>query len=407
MPWNDNSNSGPKPGPKPAAKPGGKTKPGPWGAPTGSGDRGGPDNGPATPPPRKPASNGGGGGGGGGSTPDFNQIAGRLSEQVRGYFGGPSGQGAAGKAAIAIVAGVAALWLVSGFYMVQPNERGVTTTFGAYSGQTDPGLRYRLPWPIQDVRKVPFTTLNVIPIGGTDDAPQDDESLMLTSDKNIVDLKFTVQWRVADPYRYVFNLKDPDDAIKAVAESAMREVVGRTELQPILTNGQGQVQTQTAQLMQRILDSYNAGVYVDEVQIRSANSPPKVIAAFRAVAAAKQDADATVNNARGNAAQTIQQALGYKAQVVQEAEGEAARFNEVYEQYKAAPAVTRQRLYIETMEKVLSKANKVIIDNHGATAPIVLSPDTFRPKGSAAATATAPTAITVTPQGQIQTGGAQ
>jgi membrane protease subunit HflK len=179
----------------------------------------------------------------------------------------------------------------------------------------------------------------------------------------------------------------------------MREVVGRTELQPILTTGQSAVQVQTAQLMQRILDSYNAGVYVDEVQIRIANSPPKVVAAFRDVAAAKQDADATVNQARGNAKQTVQQALGYKAQVVQEAEGEAARFNQVYEQYKAAPAVTRQRLYIETMEKVLSKANKVIIDNHGATAPIVLSPDTFKLRGTNNPT------ITVTPQNQ--SGGGQ
>lgn len=398
MPWNDNANSGPKPGPKPAAKPGGKPKPGPWGAPGGSGDRGGADDGPASPPPpRRPT------GGASGPPPDFNKIASQLGARLRGYFGGPSGHGAGGKAIGAIAAGVVALWLLSGFYLVQPNERGVVTLFGRYSGQSDPGLRYRMPWPVQAVQKVPVTTLNTKVIGGTDEDPQADESLMLTSDKNIVDLKFTVQWRVADAYKYVFNLKDPDDAIKAVAESAMREVVGRTDLQPILTNGQGEVQTQTAQLMQRILDGYNAGVYVDEVQIRSANSPPKVIAAFRAVAAAKQDADGTVNKARGNAAQTVQQALGYKAQVVQEAEGEAARFNQVYEQYKAAPAVTRQRLYIETMERVLSKANKVIIDNHGATAPIVLSPDTFRPKGSIASSA----AITVTPQGQVQQGGGQ
>ena len=130
--------------------------------------------------------------------------------------------------------------------------------------------------------------------------------------------------------------------------------------------------------MQRILDGYNAGVYVDEVQIRSANSPPKVLAAFREVAAAKQDADAKVNRARGEAAQRVQQALGYKAQVVQEAEGDAARFNQVYEQYKLAPAVTKQRLYTETMERVLAKANKIIIDNHGASAPIVLSPDAFQ-----------------------------
>jgi membrane protease subunit HflK len=392
MPWNDNSNSGPKPTPKPGGKSGGK--PGPWGAPGGSGagDKGGSGNEPSSPPPPRRPGNAGG-------TPDFNQISRQIADRARTYFGGPTSKGTNGRVILAVAAGIVAVWLLSGIYVVQPSERGVLTTFGAYSGETDPGLNYRLPWPIQAVQKVPFTTLNKIDIGGTDDAPQPDESLMLTSDENIVDLKFTVQWRVANAYRYVFNLKDPDEAIKAVAESAMREVVGRTELQPILTTGQSAVQVQTAQLMQRILDGYNAGVYVDEVQIRIANSPPKVIAAFRDVAAAKQDADASVNQARGNAKQTIQQALGYKAQVVQEAQGEAARFNQVYEQYKAAPAVTRQRLYIETMEKVLKQSNKVIIDNHGATAPIVLSPDTFKLRGSSNPT------ITVTPQGQ--TGGAQ
>ena len=400
MPWNDNSTPGPKPGPKSSSGKG--PKPGPWGAP--NGDKGSSDPPPPRDPPRRPT--GGGGGNGGGTPPDFNQIGRKLADQAKRYFNnGPGGPGTGGgsggfggrdgaglKVAAAIGAGIIGLWLVSGTYQVGANQRAVITTFGAYSGQAGPGLNYRLPWPIQDVQKVTFTTLNNTPVGGDDATPQLDESLMLTGDQNIVDLKFTVQWRVADAYRFTFNVKNTQDMIKAVAESAMREVVGRTNLQTIITTGQGDVQTQTAQLMQHILDSYNAGVYVDEVQIRSANPPPKVLDAFREVAAAKQKADSVVNKAEGEAAQIKQQALGYKAQTVQEAEGESARFNQVYEQYKLAPAVTKQRLYTETMEKVLQKSNNIVVDSKATNLPLVLSPDTLRSRGSDAV-------ITVSPPG--------
>ena len=205
---------------------------------------------------------------------------------------------------------------------------------------------------------------------------------MLTSDENIVDLAFSVQWRVSDAPKYLFNVRDPDSVIRAVGESAMREVVGKTALTPILTTGRGQLQVEAEKLMQQILDRYDAGVFVESVQIQTATPPPPVIDAFRDVQRASQNAQSAANVARGQSAQIVQQAKGYREQVVREAAGEAARFNQVYDQYKLAPAVTRERLYIETMQRVLANSNKVIIDNKGASAPVILPPDAFRPKSA-------------------------
>ena len=284
---------------------------------------------------------------------------------------------------MAIAAGVAfALWLLSGIYIVQPNEEAVIQTFGRSTGVAGPGLRVRAPWPIQTARKVAVTDAQRIEIGGREGADELKESLMLTGDENIVNVNFTVLWRISDPSDYLFNVADPEGTVKAVAEAAMREVVGRTALDPILTNGRAKVQDETRTLMQRVLDSYHSGILVNEVQIRGAGPPPDVADAFREVTSAKQEAQSAANQARGEASKIVQGALGYKAQVVQEAQGEAARFNQVYAQYKLAPAVTRQRLYIETMERVLKGSKKVIVDSKGATAPIILPPDAFRPRSS-------------------------
>jgi modulator of FtsH protease HflK len=236
---------------------------------------------------------------------------------------------------------------------------------------------------------------------------------MLTGDENIVDLAFTVQYRVNDATKFLFNIKDPDDLVKAVAESAMREVVGKTPLQSILTTGRAEVQSQTADLMQRVLDSYAAGITVVEVQVRSANPPSDVIPDFQAVASAGQYADSAVNEAnayknkvvneaKGDASKITQSAEAYRSQTVLEAEGDAARFNQVYEQYRRAPAVTRQRLYLETMERVLAKSNKVIVDAKGASAPIILPPDAFRPKSQAAPPPAQAPAPADASQGQAQ-----
>jgi membrane protease subunit HflK len=368
MPWNDNAN------------------PGPWGSPPGDdGDRkDAPKRRPQGGGPRRPGPGG----------PDMNAGFEQLRRRFSAMFGGP-GRGVR-PGAIAAVAGFAfVLWALSGVYVVQPNEEAVVTTFGAYSRSEAPGLRYHLPFPIERVEKVPVTTLNRIAIGGTGgpdgDVPQ--ESLMLTSDENIIDLKFSVTWRVQDAARYLFATRNPEEAVKAVAESAMREVVGKTALDPIFTTGRGKVQLQTAELMQRTLDRWGAGVSIVEVQISSVNPPQQALAAFRDVQSAEQDRDSAVNEAntyrnrvvneaKGDAAKIVQSAQGYREQAVREATGDAARFNSIYGEYRRAPGATKDRLYIETMQRVLARSNKVIVDSKGASAPIILPPDVFRPRAA-------------------------
>jgi membrane protease subunit HflK len=372
MPWNDNAN------------------PGPWGSPPsgdGDGERkdarkpnrpnlGGPRG------PRRPSGPGG---------PNLNELFERLNQRARDFFRKPGGDGVR-PGAVAAVAGVAfGLWALSGLYVVQPSEQAVVTTFGSYSRSEGSGLRYHLPAPLERVEKVDVTGLNQINIGGSAGADMPEESLMLTGDENIVDLDFTVTWRISDAGKYLFNLRDQQAAVKAVAESAMREVVGKTDLQAILTRGRGQVQIQAAELMQATLDYWNSGVTVVEVQIRSANPPTDVVPAFREVANAGQDAESAINEAntyrnrvineaKGDAARIVQGAQAYREQAVREATGEASRFNQILGEYRAAPGVTRDRLYIETMERVLARSNKVVIDSEGASAPIILPPDVFRPR---------------------------
>lgn len=363
MPWNDNAN------------------PGPWGSPSGGDDK--------RDQPRRPSGGGGGPRRPGG--PDFNGGIERLVQRLRDMMGGG---GRPQRNVVAIVIGGAfAAWALSGFYVVQPNEQAIVLTFGAYSRAETPGLRYHLPSPIERVEKVPVTSLKRTDVGGaTGDADAPAESQMLTGDEQIIDIDFSVTWRVADASRYLFATRDPDAAIKAVAESAMREVVGKTQLQPIISTGRGQVQLQTAELMQRTLDSWGAGISIVEVQIRSAGPPPEVVAAFREVNTAQQDAESAeneantyrnrvINEAKGDASRITNAAQGYREQAVREATGEAARFNQIYTEYRRAPSVTRDRLYIETMQRILQSSNKVIIDAKGASAPIILPPDVFRPRG--------------------------
>jgi membrane protease subunit HflK len=292
--------------------------------------------------------------------------------------------------AVAAIIAIAFLaWSLTGVYIVQAYQEAVITRFGGYARSVGPGVHYHLPTPIERAELVSVTNQNKTVVGG---AP--DESLMLTGDENIVDLSFTVQWHVSDAAAYLFKVRDPTEAVKAVAESAMREVVGHNDLRSILTNGRGQVQSETLTLMQRILDSYRSGVTIDAVQIQNANPPQEVVPAYQDIARAGQDAQSyindantyrnrVVNEAKGDASKIVQAALGYREQVVREAQGQAARFNQVYAQYKLAPAVTRERLYLETMQMVLSHSNKVIIDAKGATAPIILPPEAFRPRSPA------------------------
>ena len=385
MAWNDNSNNG--------------SNPGPWGSPPpADGGKGGPPRGPGGGGPRRPPPTPPGGG-------DIDAMIRQLIANLNKRFGGGKGggQGLTPSAAAAIAGVAFGAWALSGIYVVQPNEQAVVTTFGSYSRSDSPGLRYHLPTPIERVEKVKVTDLNRVDIGGATGSEIPEESLMLTGDENIVDLAFSVQWRVSDAAKYLFNVKDPDEAVKAVAESAMREVIGKTKLQAVLTNGRGRVQIEAAELMQKMLDRYGAGVFIDAVQIRNANPPKDVIDSFRAVATAGQDAQSLVNEAntyrnrvineaKGDASRIVQSSQGYREQVVREAQGEASRFNQIYGEYRRAPAVTRQRLYLETMERVLAKSNKVLVDGKNTSAPIILPPDVFRARGTSAQAPSAPSA---------------
>jgi membrane protease subunit HflK len=376
MPWNDNAN------------------PGPWGSPPGNDDRPEADRPPRRDEPRRrmPTPPGG---------PDLSEIMRRIRAEFDRLMRGRRGGQLRPEAVGAGVAALFAIWALTGFYIVQPNQEAVITRFGAFEYEELPGLHYHLPVPIENAEFVPVTNQNKIIIGGTPGAEQPDESLMLTGDENIVDLSFAVQWHISDAAAYLFQVRDPDDAVKAVAESAMREVVGHSALTSILTNGRGEVQAQTLALMQKILDRYHAGVTIDAVQIQNANPPAEVVPAYQDIARAGQDAQSAINQANtyrnrvvneavGDSAKIIQAAEGYREQVTREAQGQADRFNQLYAQYRRAPAVTRERLYIEAMQDVLSHTHKVIIDAKGATAPIILPPQAFQSSSGVTVTAPAP-----------------
>lgn len=417
MPWNDNVRPGPW-GPPPEGEDGdreptdkdaGGKKPetagprSPWGgAPGGSG--GSPQ--PQRPNPGRPSGPRRAGprlrdigDAGPRRGPEFDQLSREWRERARRFFRNPNGRGVR-PGAVAVLGGAAlGLWALSGVYIVQPNEQAVVTRFGAYARSESPGLKVHLPWPIERAVRVPVTTIRRVDVGGRSGAAdRAEESLMLTGDENIIDMDFSVTWRVSDADDYLFRTTNPDATVKAVAESAMREVVGRTPLNQVLSQGRARVQIQTEQLMQRILDSYRAGVQIEQVQIRAAEPPQQVITAFREVASAGQEAQSFINEANayrnrvvneavGSAAAIRQEAEGYRESVVSEAQGEAARFDQVLGQYRANPGVTRERLYLETMERVLQGSNKIVVDagEGGANAPIILPPEVFRNRTAPAA----------------------
>jgi len=351
----------------------------PWNNQTGGGRPGGGGRGPW-----------GGGPSGGNTPPDLEALLKRSQEKLRQAL--PKGFGGGGALIVALI--VVAVWLASGIYVVDPDEQGVVTRFGAFVGRTTPGINYHLPWPIESVQTPAVTRENQLNIGyrlgnteGARDVPE--ESLMLTGDENIVDINFTVFWVIKDAAAFLFNVENPDGqldgTIKAVAESAMREVVGKSQAEPILTADRGPIQEEVRDLMERILDSYGAGVTVTRVQMQKADPPAQVIEAYRDVQAARTDQDRMRNEAeayankvvpeaRGQAARIIQQAEGYKQQVTAEAQGEAARFVSVYDQYKKAPDVTRRRIYLDTMRDVLGGMNKVIVDNKGGSGVVPYLP---------------------------------
>jgi membrane protease subunit HflK len=333
---------------------------GPWG------------NGPGTPPP------------------DVEELLRRSQDKFKSMM--PGGVGSS-RGIILIIIGIVTIWLFSGFYRVQPGEQGVELLFGKFVKVTPPGLNYWPPSPIGQVFKPNVELTNQITIGyrttgdgrssGSRDVPQ--ESLMLTGDQNIIDVDFVVQWRIKNAADYLFNIRNPDATVKLAAESAIREVIGQTTLEDALTVKRGEVEAKTKELLQSILDSYGAGVFIVEIKQQKVDPPSEVIDAFNDVQRAKQDQERSVNEAvayrngivpraKGEAAVMIQEALAYKEKVTKEAEGEAERFMSVYEAYKTGKQVTIERLYIERMQSVLQNSEKIILDNKGGTGVVPYLP---------------------------------
>ena len=354
------------------------TNGGPWGTGGGDDDR---------EPPRKPGQRRPGEGA---PIPEIEEFMKKGTEQLKVLMGGrgnggrtggsggaPKGpamtRGTIGLIALAVVAG----WTWASFYTVQQNERSIELLFGKYYATGNPGLNFA-PFPVVSAEVIPVTDERTVDIG-TGKGGSMDSGLMLTRDQNIVDIEFQVVWNVADPEKFLFNIKDPEDTIRAVSESAMRDIIARSELSPILNRDRGAIATDLRAAVQTTLDTYTAGIQVIRVNLRRAQPPADVAAAFRAVQDAQQErdrlekeADAYANRvtggARGEAARLGEEAEAYRAQAVNSAEGEAARFLSVWNEYVKAPEVTRRRLYLETMEKVLGGMNKVILDGVGAGA---------------------------------------
>jgi membrane protease subunit HflK len=314
--------------------------------------------------------------------PDLEEMLRRGQDKLRRFLPGGS---LGGRGIILLALAAIVLWGLSGFFKVEPDELGVVMRFGKVVREVQPGLNYHLPYPIESALTPKALRVNKIDIGmreiengrgGTSTRSVPEESLMLTGDENIVDVDFSVFWKVKPDGvgDYLFNIQNPSGTVKAVAESAMREVIGRSDIEPILTGARQTIEAAVQKLMQTTLDHYGAGIMIQQVQLQKVDPPTQVIDAFRDVQAARIDLDRSVNEAqtyanrvipqaRGNVAKIIQAAEAYKQQTVAEATGETSRFNKIYEQYKKAPEVTRERMYLETMERVLGGTNKIIIDS--------------------------------------------
>jgi membrane protease subunit HflK len=340
---------------------------GPWGGgpkgPWGSGQQPGP-------------------GRGGNQPPDLEDLIRRGQDRLKSVLpgGGGAGFGSRGWAIVVFIAIL--LWLGSGFYRVNTDEQGIVLRFGRFVQTTQPGLNYHLPYPIETALTPRVTFENKIDVGfrvqedfrrGTLTRDVPEESLILTGDENIVDVDFSVFWVIKNAGNYLFNIQNPEGTVKAVAESAMREVIGRAQIQPILTGARAATEQEVLKLMQKILDQYQAGITVTRVQLQKVDPPSQVIDAFRDVQAARADAERLQNEAqayanrvvpeaRGESSKILQAAEGYKERTVVEAKGQASRFLAILAEYKLAPEVTRRRMYLETMERVLGGIDKVILD---------------------------------------------
>ena len=381
MPWNDNKGGG-------GWNSGGGGGRGPWGQ--------GPSNG------------GGRGQGPNIRPPDLDEVFKRLNEWLRQLFPNRSPRGviAAGVAVLVVVG-----WFLTGVQIIPPAEQGIVLRFGAFHATLEPGLHFRLPVPIETVSRVNVGETRQINIGFQPTADGERvsnssltrDSLMLTGDENIMHVTFTVQWQVVNAVNYLFEVEDVEGTLEAVTESAMREFVGQTPVDQIMTVNRGKIETQVRDTTQRVLDAYKAGISIIGVSLQTTQAPQEVVDAFNDVQAASADRDRKISEAqkyantivpraRGEAAKIEQDAEAYRQQAITLAKGEAQRFVSVYDQYKSSPQVTRERLYVETMQRVLSKTTKIILDGRGQTVlPYLPVPNLgLRPTQPATVTPTAP-----------------
>lgn len=336
-------------------------------------------------PKRGGGGRGGSGGGRGNGPGDLDDFIKNAQEGLRDVLPGNMN---GGFAVILLIGVVILLWLASGFHIVNPGEYGVVQRFGAWSRtQTNEGLGYHFPAPIETITKLPVTIQRSMSIGyaeaqqgrrGTITSKRDieTESLMLTSDRNIVDLHVTIQWDIKSAEEFLFEIENQENTIKKVAESAIREVIGQTDMFPIITTGRDNIAIKVKEIIQKNLDEYNSGVNIKQVLIQKAEVHPDVQSAFQDVQSARQDAEDTQNvarayredilpKARGQAIKLLQQSEAYKQSKIAQATGDASRFSSIYQAYLSGKDVTKERIYIETMEDVLGNAEKIILDGNG------------------------------------------
>src|SRR5881394_58389 len=323
--------------------------------------------------------------------PDLDEILRKLQQKIAGLlgFGGrpgaPGSGGGGGSVGTAVGGGVAfvilliiAVWLASGFYIVDEGRRGVVLRLGKFLETTTPGPRWHIPYPIESVEVVNVATVKSVEVGyrGNPKNKQPQEALMLTDDENIVDVQFAVQYTLKSPDEYLFNNRNPDDNVLQAAETAIREVVGKSKMDFVLSQGRSEVSARVKVLMQQILDRYKTGINITTVNLQNVQAPEQVLAAFEDVVRSQQDrerfknegqayANDVVPKARGVSARLIEEANGYRQSVISTAQGDASRFRQILTEYEKAPQVTRERIYLDTMQQVLSSTSKVIVDQKG------------------------------------------
>jgi membrane protease subunit HflK len=344
--------------------------------------------------------------------PDLEEIWRDFNRRLTGIFGGKGGGSDmppamsprqwGGGAGILVVL-VLSIWLATGFYIVDASQRGIVLRFGSYSQTTEPGLRWRLPWPLESHEVVNLSGVRTVEVGyrGSEKSKVLKEALMLTDDENIVSVQFAVQYLLKDPVKYVFSTRNPDEAVIQAAETAIREVVGKSKMDFVLYEGRDVIAASTAKLIQGILDRYDTGIQVRSVTMQSTQPPEQVQAAFDDAVKAGQDrerkknegqayANDVIPSAKGTAARLIEEANGYRSSMIATAEGDASRFSQLLPEYAKAPEVTRNRLYLETLQQIYANTSKVFIDAKGQGNLLYLPLD----KLMQAAGAVAPSAIT-------------